>query len=138
MTTSIIAGSLFEYSVDEGTTYIQVDGISELPEFKQEQGERDVTSVSDTVKQFDEEMDSPTEQTVTAFYLKDNSAQLAFRTLCRNSADVIIRVTYSDGDIAEVPVKLKNYGINSGAAEATKMWSVVMRRTAQISFTESV
>nr|WP_136252877.1 hypothetical protein [Ningiella ruwaisensis] len=137
MSTSIMAGSKLEYSVDDGTTYVEVLGIQEMPEFKEEKGEREVTTVRDTVRQYDNEMDSPTEQTLSAYYIKSDSDQLAFRTLARNNGSCKIRVTYSDGDSLELDAKLKNYGINAGDAPSSKMWSCVIRRASDITFTES-
>ena len=137
MSTSIIAGSTLEYSIDSGTTWVEVVGIQEMPEFKEETGEREVTTVSDTVRQYDNEMDSPAEQTLTAFYIKSDANQLAFRTLARNKGSCQIKVTYADGDSLELDAKLKNYGISSGDAPSTKMWSCVIRRTNAITFTEA-
>ncbi|MFW8589818.1 hypothetical protein ACOI22_03350 [Glaciecola sp. 2405UD65-10] len=137
MTTSMIAGTKLEYSVDEGTTFIEILGVPEVPEFREEKGEREVTTIRDTTRQYDEEMESPTEVTLTANYLKADSSQLAFRALASNGGACIIRATYSDGDIAEAPIKLKNYGINGGDAPSTKQWSCVMRRTGSITFTEA-
>lgn len=132
-----MAGSTLEFSVDDGTTWTEVIGIQEMPEFREEKGEREVTTVRDTVRQYDNEMDSPTEQTLTAFYMKADTDQLSFRTLARNNGSCKIRVTYSDADLLEMDAKLKNYGINSGDAPATKMWSCVIRRTGSITFTEA-
>jgi hypothetical protein len=137
MSTSIISGSIIEFSVDDGSTFKEIRGVQEMPEFKEESGEREVTTVRDTVKQFDNEMDSPTEQTLSAFYEKADTDQLSFRTLARSKGECIIRVTYSDGDSLEMPAKLKNYGINGGDAPSTKMWSCVIRRTGPIDFTEA-
>jgi len=135
--TSLIAGSTFEYSTDGGTTFVELLGLEEVPEMREERGEREVTTIRDTVRQYDEEMDSPTEVTLTAQYLTPDADQLAFRTLARNRGSCIIRITYSDGDSVEATVDLKNYGINSGSAETTKMWSCVIRRTGSITFTEA-
>ena len=138
MTTSIIAGSTLEYSIDDGVTYIEIKGIQEMPEFKEESGEREVTTIKDTVRQYDNEMDSPSEQTVSAYYLKSDSDQLAFRVLARSKSSCKIRATYSDGDSLEMDAELKNYGISSGDAPSSKMFSCVIRRTSVITFTESV
>lgn len=137
MPTSIIAGSILEYSIDSGTTYIEITGIQEMPEFKEENGEREVTTISDTVRQYDNEMDSPTEQTISAYYLKTDADQLAFRTLARAKGSCKIKATYADGDSLEMDAELKNYGISSGDAPSSKMWSCVIRRTSAITFTES-
>ena len=137
MTTSIISGSTLEYSVDDGTTFIEIKGIQEMPEFKEENGEREVTTISDTVRQYDNEMDSPTEQSLSAYYLKGDADQLAFRTLARAKGSCIIKATYADGDSLQMSAELKNYGINSGDAPSSKMWSCVIRRTGSITFTES-
>jgi hypothetical protein len=137
MSTSIIAGSKLEYSVDDGSTFIEIKGIQEMPEFKEENGERETTTVSDTVRQYDNEMDSPTEQTLAAFYLKSDTDQLAFRTLARQKGSCVMKATYSDGDSLEMDAELKNYGINSGDAPSSKMFSCVIRRTSTITFTES-
>jgi hypothetical protein len=138
MATSIIAGSLLQYSIDAGSTFVEIKGIQEMPEFKEENGEREVTTIGDTVRQYDNEMDSPTEQTLSAYYLKTDADQLAFRTLARAKGSCVIKVTYSDGDSLEMDAELKNYGINSGDAPSSKMWSCVIRRTGSITFTESV
>jgi len=137
MTTSIIAGSKLEYSIDDGTNYIEILGIQEMPEFKEESGERETTTVRDTVKQFAPEMDSPAEQTLTAFYLRTDADQLAFRTLARSKGSCLFRTTYSDGDSLTLPATLKNYGISSGDAPSTKMWTCVIRRTGSITFAEA-
>lgn len=136
MTTSIIAGSKFEFSTDD-TTFTEVKGIQTLPDFREESGEREVTSVSDTVRQYDNEMDSPTEQELTAFYIKSDAEQLAFRTLARQKGACTIKVTYSDGETVTFEAKLKNYGIMGGDAPSTKMWACVIRRTAPIEFDEA-
>lgn len=136
MTTSIIAGSKLEFSTD-GTTFEEVKGIQNLPDFREESGERDVTSVSDTVRQYDNEMDSPTELELTAFYIKSDAEQLAFRTLARQKGSCSIKVTYSDAETIEFEAKLKNYGIQGGDAPSTKMWACVIRRTTPITFTEA-
>lgn len=137
MSTSIIAGSLFEFSEDSGITWKTLNGIPEMPEFKTERGEREVTTISDTVRQYDEEMDSPTEVTLNANYLKSDTDQLAFRTLARSLSSVAIRVTYSDGDTVQMDADLKNYGISGGEASSTKQWSCVIRRTTAITHTEA-
>lgn len=138
MSTTIIAGSTLSFSVDEGDTFVEINGIQEMPEFKEESGERDTTTIKDTVRQYDTEMDSPTEQTLTAFYLKTDAEQLVFRTLARSKGSCIMKATYPDSDGLEFPASLKNYGISSGDAPSTKMWSCVIRRTGPITFTESV
>jgi hypothetical protein len=137
MATTIIAGSKLEFSIDSGSTYIEIIGIQEMPEFKEESGERETTTVRDTIKKFEPEMDSPTEQALTAFYEKTDADQLNFRTLARAKGSCQIKVTYADGDSLEMPVSLKNYGISSGDAPSTKMWSCVIRRTGPIDFTET-
>lgn len=135
--TSLLAGSTFEFTVDEGTTYTELLGIQEWPDFKVESEEVENTSVHDTTKQYRDGMDSPQEQTLTCFYIKADADQLVFRTLARAGGACGLRMTYSDGDSIEVPVKLKNYGINGGDATTQKMWSCVLRRTAQPTYTES-
>jgi hypothetical protein len=135
--TSLIAGSVLAFSVDDGTTYKDLEGIQELPDFREESEEIENTSVKDTTRQYRAGMDSPVEQTLTAYYLKTDADQLAFRTLAKTKSPVKIKVTYADGDSLEVDVTLKNYGINAGDAPSQKMWSCVMRRTGAISFTEA-
>jgi hypothetical protein len=137
MTTSIIAGSTLEFSVDDGGEYTEVLGITEMPEFKEESEERETTTTKDLSRQYEPGMDSPTEQTLAAHYLKADTQQLAFRTLARSKGACTVKVTYSDGDSLEFSAKLKNYGINSGDAPSTKMWSCVIRRTSAITFTEA-
>ncbi len=133
----MIAGSKLEFSVDDGTNWTEIKGIQQLPDFREEAGEREVTPVNSTVRQYDVDMDSPTEQELSAFYLKADADQLTFRTLGRNKGACKVRVTYSDGDALEFDCKLKNYGINGGDAPSTKMWTVVLRRTTEITFTEA-
>lgn len=137
MATTLMAGSKLEYSVDDGTTWKEIKGLQEMPEFREEKGEREVTTVSDTVRQYESEMDSPTEQNLTAFYIKADADQLAFRTLARSGGACLIRATYSDADELEFGANLKNYGINSGDAPSSKMWSCTIRRTTGITFTEA-
>lgn len=138
MSTSMIAGSSFEFSVDDGTTFVEVNGIPELPEFRTEDEEREVTHINDTTRQYEPGLDSPSEVGLTANYIKTDADQLAFRLLARNKGSCIVKVTYSDGDIVQTSVKLKNYGISAGGAEATKQWTCTMRRTSPITHTEAV
>lgn len=136
---TIIAGAKLEFSSDLVTpAYTVLEGIREFPDFREESEEREVTTVRDKVRQYDEAMDAPSELDLTAFYYKDDADQLSFRTLARNKATVLIRVTYDDEDTLEFTAKLKNYGINGGAAEADKMWTCTVRRTTPITFTEAV
>jgi hypothetical protein len=135
--TSLLSGSTFEFSLDDGTTYTELEGIQEFPEFKDESEEIENTTVKDTTKQFRPGMDSPTEQTLTAFYLRADTVQLAFRTAARNKSTIKVRVTYSDGDSLALDAALKNYGVSGGDAPTQKMWTCVLRRTTPVAFTEA-
>lgn len=137
MATTILAGSTFEYSTDGGTTYVELVGLTEWPEFKNEVEEEEVTEVRDTVRQYASGLDSPTEQTMTANYYKGNADQLAFRALARTNGSCDIRLTYSDGDSAEMTVDLRNYGIAGGGAADRKQFTCTLRRTTDITFTEA-
>ena len=138
MDTSLLAGSKFEYSTDDGVTFIELLGLTEFPEFKDEREDEETTEVRDTQRKYQPGLDSPTEQTITARYYKADADQLAFRTLARNRGTCSIKVTYSDGDILAMDVQLKNYGIAGGAAADRKSWTVTLRRTTVVTHTESV
>ncbi|MFC4699389.1 hypothetical protein ACFO4O_04350 [Glaciecola siphonariae] len=135
--TSILAGSKFEYSVDDGTTYVELYGITEWPEFKNETEDEEVTEVRHETRQYAPGLDSPTELALTANYYKNNADQLAFRTLARNNGSCKVKMTYKDGDTAEAEVDLRNYGIAGGGAAERKKWMCTLRRTTDIDFTES-
>lgn len=137
METSILAGSTFEFSTDDGSTYVELIGLGEWPEFKNEDEEEEVTEVRDTTRQYAAGLDSPTKQTITANYHKTDTDQLAFRALCRANGSCKIRLTYSDGDIAEMDVELRNYGLVGGSAPDRKKWTCTLRRTTKITHTEA-
>ena len=137
MSTSLLAGSKFEYSTDDGVTFIELFGLTEWPEFKDEKEDEETTEVRHTTRQYAAGLDSPTEQTITARYYKADANQLTFRTLARNSGTCSIKLTYADGDSLAMDVQLKNYGIAGGAAADRKSWTATLRRTGDITFTES-
>lgn len=137
MATTILAGSTFEYSVDAGLTFTELVGLTEWPEFKNEVEEEEVTEVRHTTRQYAAGLDSPTEQTITANYYKGDADQLAFRTLARNNGSCVIKLTYSDGDSAEMTVDVRNYGLAGGSAPDRKQWTCTLRRTTDITFTEA-
>ncbi|WP_438863766.1 hypothetical protein [Neptunicella sp.] len=136
--TSIIGGSELSYSLDlETPAWVVLNGLEEVPEFRTSKGERKTTTINDTVHQFEDEMDTPQEQDITCQYHKADADQLAFRAAARNKTPVLIKCVYADGDELQVPVKLKNYGIPSGAPESTKYFVCTLRRTDDITHDEA-
>ena len=134
---TLLAGSVFEYSTDGGTTWTEVVGLTEWPEFRNETEEVDTTEVRHTVRQFDPGLDSPSEQTLTARYYQADADQRGFRDIARANGACSIRLTYSDTDIAEMDVTLRNYGIGSGGPADYKTFTCTLRRTTDITFTEA-
>lgn len=135
--TTLNAGTTIEFSVDDGSTFVSLLGVPETPDFRDEKEEVENTTITDTTRQYRPGLDSPTEVTLTAHYLRTDTDQLAFRALARSNGSCIMKITDPDGEELQFPCELKNYGINGGDAAAIKMWSCDVRRTAAITFTES-
>ena len=135
--TTLNAGTTIEFSSDDGANFITLLGVPETPDFRDEREEVEQTSITDTTRQYRAGLDSPTEVTLTAHYLRTDVDQLAFRTLARNNASCIMRITDPDGESMQFPCELKNYGINGGDASSIKMWSCDIRRAAAITFSET-
>lgn len=135
--TSIIGGSSFSFSTDlETPAWKVLNGIEDMPEFRTDKGQRETTTVNDDVRQYEDEMDTPAEQDLVAQYHKLDADQLTFRTAARAGTPLLIKIEYADGDSLQFPATPKNYGINGGAADATKMWVCTLRRTGDITHTE--
>lgn len=97
----LAAGTIFEFSVDDGTTYTAVEGIESLPAIGDESPAKDKTTISDTRMVYGTGLVDAPDLAVAGIYLKDDVNQGEFITACKAKTEMLIKITWSDGTVGE-------------------------------------
>lgn len=110
------AGSVFEFSLDAGTSWAILRGLASIPQLGSEAPAKDQADISETAPRYMDTFPENTEMELAMAQLLTNSDQAAFIAATRDRETIDIRITYSTGLIATTKLKqLADY-----AAEATK------------------
>ncbi len=137
------AGSVLEFSLDEGTSWKVLRGLGAIPQLGSETPSKDVSDISETEPRYiDTFPENPEFELTMSRLMSDVSGetkaadQKLFITASRERKLVDIRVTYSDGLIGAT--KLKQ--LADFASEATKedagMYATKGRISGAISWSE--
>lgn len=120
------AGSVVQFSFDDGTTFKKIPGLSKVPRIGAEGSFIDVTDIDETTRSYISGLKTPPEwEMVFKDIAADVDQQLLIdRADAANGGSVICLVTYSTGRTAQFEVKLSGHYADDVELEGVVMHAV--------------
>jgi len=139
------AGSVLEFSLDDGTNWKVLRGLGEIPQLGSESPSKDQSDISETEPRYmDTFPENPEFELTMARLMKDVTGetkaadQKAFVQASRDRKIVDIRVTYSDGLIGATKLKQLADFASAATKEDAGMYATKGRISGAIAWSEVV
>jgi hypothetical protein len=121
-------GFKFEVSIDDGTTWVEVKNITDIPDPTGEASDLDATNLASTSKEYIAGLRDSQSVTITGQRVATDAGQNILRDHAGDVAPAKFRNTYSDGEILEYLATIKKFGV-TGSTDAVMMFTASIRGT---------
>lgn len=115
--------------VTTGTpTYIEVNGITDIPDPTGEASDLDATNLKSTSKEYIAGLRDSQSINITGYRLPGDAGQNLLRDHAGDSAPLLFRNTYSDGEVLDYTATCKKFG-RTGGVDAVNTFTCSIRGT---------
>ena len=118
------AGSVVEFSFDDGTTFKKIPGVESIPQVGTEGSFQQVTSIDETVHRFASSMKTPPEWDFPFKDIADDADQQLLIDAADAGDTVKVKVTYANGRVADFNLVLSGHYAAEAEIEGVLMHAV--------------
>ena len=133
----VAQGAVLELSTDDGVTYALVPGVETIPQVGVEGSFVEVTSIDELTKTYVPGIQTPPEWELAFNRVGDSTVQDALINAAIARSNVMMKVTYQSGDVAEITLALNGYYAGEAAqGDAKQMFGIKAQQLGAAALTK--